>query len=128
MSTEQALQTNAASAHHRLDQGLEEVILQYAIRSFPYTEALKTLPGQTDERVPHLLTRLIQKESLKIGFHYEEMQDRLTLLYFLRIEGDTHTVIGLDPDRVRVSISSEVQGLFRLDDEQYLDILQIPLV
>jgi hypothetical protein len=127
MSTLSAFPAPTPSSNPPLDQGLEQIILQFAIRSFPYSDALKTLPGQDDERVPQLLSRMIQSESLKIGFHYEEMQDKLTLLYFLRVEDDTHVVLGLDPQRARVSISDDVQGLFRLNDEQYLDILQTPL-
>jgi hypothetical protein len=43
------------------------------------------------------------------------------------VDGETHIVFGLDPNHVQVSITADTNGIFRINDEQYLDILQVPL-
>ena len=63
---------------------------------------------------------------VKVGFYYEEMQESLTIFYFLRLNEEKHVVLGLDPNEVCVSISN-VNGIFRLNDEQYVNLLKIPL-
>ena len=115
------------SLNTSLDQGLEDAILKFAIQRFPYRDALGTLPGHDENKVHRVLKNMIRRECVKVGFHYEKMQDRLTLFYFLKIRQDKHIVLGLDPRQVQVSINSEVTGVFRIDDEQYLSIMQIPL-
>jgi hypothetical protein len=54
------------------------------------------------------------------------MQENLTILYFLRLDEEKHVVLGLDPNEVCVSISN-VDGIFRLNDDQYMNLLKIPL-
>ena len=70
---------------------------------------------------------MIDEGTVKVGFYYEEMQENLTLFYFLCVDGETHIVLGLDPNHMQVSITSGSNGIFRLNDEQYLSILQVPL-
>ena len=105
---------------------LEEAILEYAIGVFPYAEALELIPGYRPESIRNTLFEMVDEGTVKVGFYYEEMQENLTLFYFLCVEGETHIVFGLDPNHVQVSITSDTNGIFRLDDEQYLNILQVP--
>ncbi len=106
-----------------LDNELEEMVLEYAIDTFPYTEAFEYLPGYDgDDR--QLLIDLIDAELLKIGFYYEEMQENFTIFYFLQIYDETFIVLGLD-SKIRVEISSEDNGIFQLDESQYIDLCQI---
>ncbi|MGK5092270.1 hypothetical protein WDW89_09715 [Deltaproteobacteria bacterium TL4] len=113
--------------HCSLEDGLEEAILEYAIDTFPYREAFEQIPGHAMEEYRETLADLIEAEVLKIGFYYEEMQESLIIFYFLRIDVENYIVLGLDPEKVQVHIPSEIEGIFRLDEEQYIDILQIPL-
>jgi len=112
---------------YSLEEGLEEAILEYAIDTFPYKEAFEQIPGHEVEEYRQTLSDLIEADVLKIGFYYEEMQESLIIFYFLRIDEENYIVLGLDPDKVQVHIPSDVEGIFRLDEEQYIDILQIPL-
>jgi hypothetical protein len=106
---------------------LEEAILEYAIGVFPYAEALELIPGYRPESIRNTLFQMIDEGTVKVGFYYEEMQENLTLFYFLCVDGETHIVFGLDPNHVQVSITADTNGIFRINDEQYLDILQVPL-
>ncbi|MBC8258351.1 MAG: hypothetical protein H8E38_04995 [SAR324 cluster bacterium] len=109
-----------------VEQGLETAILAYAINTFPFSGAFENVPGYREEELPDLIEGLISEGIVKVGFYYEEMQENLTILYFLRMEEEKHVVLGLDPNEVCVSISN-VDGIFRLNDEQYLKLLKIPL-
>jgi hypothetical protein len=110
-----------------VEDSLEEAILEYAISAFPYAEALELIPGCRPESIRNTLFQMIDEGTVKVGFYYEEMQENLTLFYFLCVEGETHIVFGLDPNHVQVSITTDTNGIFRINDEQYLDILQVPL-
>ena len=72
-----------------------------------------------------MIQGLISEGIIKVGFYFEEMQENLTILYFLRLDEEKHVVLGLDPKEVSVSISN-VNGIFRLNDEQYVNLLKIP--
>ena len=109
-----------------LEQGLESVILEYAISTFPFSSAFENVPGYREEELPDLIEGLISEGIVKVGFYYEEMQENLTILYFLRLDEEKHVVLGLDPNEVCVSISN-VDGIFRLNDDQYMNLLKIPL-
>ncbi len=103
----------------------EEVVLQYAIDTFPYSDAFEYLPGyEGNDR--EVLSNLIDSGLLKIGFYYEELQEGLTIFYFLEVEEENYIVLGLDA-AIRVEIPIDVDGIFRLDDEQYIDLLQIQI-
>jgi hypothetical protein len=110
-----------------LESNLEGAILEYAINTFPFADAFEFFPGLEEEDCRDTLTELVQNGGIKVGFYYEEMQDSLTLFYFLRVHDQTHVVLGLDPDRVQVAIDEDFDGVFRLDEEQYIELLQIPL-
>ena len=109
-----------------VEQGLESVILEYAISTFPFSGAFENVPGYRKEELPDLIQGLISEGIVKVGFYYEEMQENLTIFYFLRLNDEKHVVLGLDPNEVCVSIS-KVKGIFRLNDEQYVNLLKIPL-
>ena len=108
-----------------LEQDLESVIFKYAIRTFPFSSAFENVPGYREEELPELIQGLISEGIIKVGFYYEEMQEDLTIFYFLRLNEEKHVVLGLDPKEVSVSISN-VNGIFRLNDEQYVYLLKIP--
>ena len=109
-----------------VDEGLESVILKYAISTFPFSGAFENVPGYREDELPELIQGLIFEGIVKVGFYYEEMQENLTILYFLRLDEEKHVVLGLDPNEVCVSISN-VDGIFRLNDDQYMNLLKIPL-
>ncbi len=101
----------------------DEMLLEYAIDTFPYKEAFEHLPGyQGNDRA--FLTELIDSGLLRIGFYYEDMQEDLTIFYFLQIYDDTYIVLGFDAE-VRVEISTEGAGVFQLDEEQFMSLCQI---
>ena len=108
------------------EQELETAILEYAISTFPFSSAFENVPGYREEELPDLIEGLISEGIVKVGFYYEEMQENLTILYFLRLDEEKHVVLGLDPNEVCVSISN-VDGIFRLNDDQYMNLLKIPL-
>ena len=109
-----------------VDEGLESVILKYAISTFPFSGAFENVPGYRENELPELIQGLIFEGIVKVGFYYEEMQENLTIFYFLRLNEEKHVVLGLDPKEISVSISN-VNGIFRLNDEQYVNLLKIPL-
>ena len=109
-----------------VEQELETAILEYAISTFPFSNAFENVPGYREEELPDLIEGLISEGIVKVGFYYEEMQENLTILYFLRLDEEKHVVLGLDPNEVCVSISN-VDGIFRLNDDQYMNLLKIPL-
>ena len=109
-----------------VEEGLESVILEYAISTFPFSGAFENIPGYREDELPELIQGLIFEGIVKVGFYYEEMQENLTIFYFLRLNEEKHVVLGLDPKEVSVSISN-VNGIFRLNDEQYVNLLKIPL-
>ena len=109
-----------------VEQELEAAILEYAISTFPFSSAFENVPGYCEEELPDLIEGLISEGIVKVGFYYEEMQENLTILYFLRLDEEKHVVLGLDPNEVCVSISN-VDGIFRLNDDQYMNLLKIPL-
>jgi len=109
-----------------VEQELETAILEYAISTFPFSNAFENVPGFREEELPDLIEGLISEGIVKVGFYYEEMQENLTILYFLRLDEEKHVVLGLDPNEVCVSISN-VDGIFRLNDDQYMNLLKIPL-
>ena len=109
-----------------VEEGLESVILEYAISTFPFSGAFENVPGYREYELPDLIQGLIFEGIVKVGFYYEEMQENLTIFYFLRLNEEKHVVLGLDPKEVSVSISN-VNGIFRLNDEQYVNLLKIPL-
>ena len=109
-----------------VEEGLESVILEYAISTFPFSGAFENIPGYREDELPELIQGLILEGIVKVGFYYEEMQENLTIFYFLRLNEEKHVVLGLDPKEVSVSISN-VNGIFRLNDEQYVNLLKIPL-
>ena len=108
-----------------VEQGLESVILEYAISTFPFFGAFENVPGYREDELPELIQGLISEGIVKVGFYFEEMQENLTIFYFLRLNEEKHVVLGLDPKEVSVSISN-VNGIFRLNDEQYVNLLKIP--
>ena len=107
-----------------VEQGLESAILEYAIRTFPFSGAFENVPGYREDELPELIQGLISEGIIKVGFYFEEMQENLTILYFLRLDEEKHVVLGLDPKEVSVRISN-VNGIFRLNDEQYVNLLKI---
>ena len=107
-------------------QELETAILEYAISTCPFSSAFENVPGYREEELPDLIEGLISEGIVKVGFYYEEMQENLTILYFLRLGEEKHVVLGLDPNEVCVSISN-VDGIFRLNDDQYMNLLKISL-
>ena len=109
-----------------VEEGLESAILEYAISTFPFSGAFENVPGYREDELPELIQGLIFEGIVKVGFYYEEMQENLTIFYFLRLNEEKHVVLGLDPKEVSVSISN-VNGIFRLNDEQYVNLLKIPL-
>ena len=109
-----------------VEEGLESAILEYAISTFPFSGAFENVPGYREDELPELIQGLIVEGIVKVGFYYEEMQENLTIFYFLRLNEEKHVVLGLDPKEVSVSISN-VNGIFRLNDEQYVNLLKIPL-
>ena len=109
-----------------VEEGLESVILEYAISTFPFSGAFENVPGYREDELPELIQGLIFEGIVKVGFYYEEMQENLTIFYFLRLNEEKHVVLGLDPKEVSVSISN-INGIFRLNDEQYVNLLKIPL-
>ena len=109
-----------------VEEGLESVILEYAISTFPFSGAFENVPGYRADELPELIQGLIFEGTVKVGFYYEEMQENLTIFYFLRLNDEKHVVLGLDPKEVSVSISN-INGIFRLNDEQYVNLLKIPL-
>ena len=108
------------------EQGLETAILDYAISTFPFSSAFENVPGYREDELSDLIERLVSEGVVKVGFYYEEMQESLTIVYFFRLNEEKHVVLGLDPNDVYVSIS-DVNGIFRLNDEQYVNLLKIPL-
>ena len=121
------IEQNVSSAAYSIEDGLEEAIIEYAIDTFPYRDAFEQIPGHETSEYRETLADLIETRVLKIGFYYEEMMENLIIFYFLRIDEENYIVLGLDPDKVQINIPREVEGIFRLDEEQYIDILQIPL-
>ena len=109
-----------------VEQELETAILEYAISTFPFSSAFENVPDYREEELPDLIEGLISEGIVKVGFYYEEMQENLTILYFLRLDEEKHVVLGLDPNEICVSISN-VDGIFRLNDDQYMNLLKIPL-
>ena len=109
-----------------VEEGLESVILEYAISTFPFSGAFENVPGYRKDELPELIQGLIFEGIVKVGFYYEEMQENLTILYFLQLDEEKHVVLGLDPNEVCVSISN-VDGIFRLNDDQYMNLLKIQL-
>jgi len=109
-----------------VEEGLESVILEYAISTFPFSGAFENVPGYREDELPELIQGLIFEGIVKVGFYYEEMQENLTIFYFLRLNEEKHVVLGLDPKEVSVSISN-INGIFRLNDEQYVNLLKIPI-
>jgi hypothetical protein len=109
-----------------LGNGLEEAILKYAISTFPFSGAFENIPGLQEDDLQDLIEDLISKGIVKVGFYFEEMQDNLTIFYFLQLDEEKHLVLGLDPNETCVSISN-VKGIFRLNDEQYMNLLKIPI-
>ena len=109
-----------------VEQELETAILEYAISTFPFSSAFENVPGYREDELSDLIEGLVSEGVVKVGFHYEEMQESLTIVYFLRLIEEKHVVLGLDPNDVYVSIS-DVNGIFRLNDEQYVSLLKIPL-
>lgn len=109
-----------------LEQGLEEAILKYAISTFPFSGAFENIPGLQENELQDLIENLISKGIVKVGFYFEEMQENLTIVYFLQLDEEKHLVLGLDPNETCVSISN-VNGIFRLNDEQYMNLLNIPI-
>ena len=109
-----------------IDQCLETAIVDHAIKTFPYFEAFEKLPGFQKEQVPVLLSDMVSTGMLKIGFYFEELQDYLTIFYFLRAKDDCHIVLGMDPKELSVSISPEIKGVFRLSEEQYVNLFEVP--
>ena len=109
-----------------VEQELETAILEYAISTFPFSSVFEYVPGFREEEIPDLIEGLISEGIIKVGFYYEEMQGNLTILYFLRLDEEKHVVLGLDPNEVCVSISN-VDRIFRLSDDQYMNLLKIPL-
>ena len=109
-----------------LEQGLETAILDYAISTFPFHGAFENVPGYREEELSDLIEGLVSDGVVKVGFYYEEMQESLTIFYFLRLNEEKHVVLGLDPNEVCVIISN-VKGIFCLNDEQYVNLLKIPL-
>ena len=107
---------------------LETAILEYAINTFPYCEAIEYLPGYEETDFRDTLIDMINQRAIKIGFYYEEMQGNLILFYFLHLGQDNHIVLGLNPKRVRIVISQDMGGIFCLNEEQYIELLQIPLI
>jgi hypothetical protein len=108
-----------------VEQGLESLILEYAISIFPFSGAFENVSGYREDELPELIQGLISEGIVKVGFYFEEMQENLTIFYFLRLNEEKHVVLGLDPKEVSVSISN-VKGIFRLNDEQYVNLLKIP--
>ena len=109
-----------------VEKGLESAILKYAITTFPFSGAFENVPGYRKDELPELIETLISEGTVKVGFYFEEMQENLTILYFLRLSEEKHSVLGLDPKVVTVCISN-VDGIFRLNDEQYMSLLNIPI-
>ena len=109
-----------------VEHELENAILKYAISTFPFSSAFENIPDYREEELSDLIEGLISDGIVKIGFYFEEIQENLTILYFLRIDEEKHVVLGLDPNEVCVSISN-VDGIFRLNDDQYMSLLKIPL-
>ena len=109
-----------------VEKGLESVIMDYAISTFPFAGAFESVPGYRKDELHLLIQEMISEGIVKIGFYFEEMQQNLTILYFLRLTKEKHMVLGLDPQKVTVGISN-VNGIFRLNDEQYINLLKIPL-
>ena len=107
-------------------QGLETAILDYAISTFPFSSAFENVPGFREDELSDLIEGLVTEGVVKVGFYYEEMQESLTIVYFLRLNEEKHVVLGLDPNEVCVIISN-ANGIFRLNDEQYVNLLKIPL-
>lgn len=101
----------------------EDIIMEYAISTFPHLDAFDYLPGYVGED-KQILGELIQTGCLKIGFYYEEMLEGLTLFYFFQVDDVNFVVLGLD-NGIQVEIPTDVQGIFRLDEEQYLDLMQV---
>ena len=123
-STEKSAAENISTS--LMEQGLESVILEYAISTFPFSGAFENVPGYREDELPELIQELIFEGIVKVGFYYEEMQENLTIFYFLRLNEEKHVVLGLDPKEISVSISN-VNGIFRLKDEHYVNLLKIPL-
>ena len=96
------------------------------IRDSPFYGAFESVPGYSEEELSDLIEGLVSDGVVKVGFYYEEMQESLTIFYFLRLNEEKHVVLGLDPNEVCVIISN-VNGIFRLNDEQYVNLLKIPL-
>ena len=105
---------------------MKTAILDYAISTFPFYGAFESVPGYREEELSDLIEGLVSDGVVKLGFYYEEMQESLTIFYFLRLNEEKHVVLGLDPNEVCVIISN-VNGIFRLNDEQYVNLLKIPL-
>mgnify|MGYP006989119110 FL=1 len=76
-----------------LEQGLESVILEYAISTFPFSGAFENVPGYRENELPDLIQGLINEGIVKVGFYYEEMQENLTIFYFLRLNEDRKSVV-----------------------------------
>ena len=110
-----------------LEANLEGAILEYAINTFPFADSFDYFPGLENADFRETLTEMITNGGLKVGFYYEEMQESLTLFYFLKVRDHAHIVLGLDPENVQVAINEDIDGVFRIDEEQYIELLQIPL-
>ena len=110
-----------------IEANLEGAILEYAINPFPFADSFDYFPGLENADFRETLTEMITNGGLKVGFYYEEMQESLTLFYFLKVRNQAHIVLGLDPENVQVAINEGIDGVFRIDEDQYIELLQIPL-
>jgi hypothetical protein len=119
--------TGQASNSQSLEAHLEGAILEYAINTFPFADSFDYFPGLENADFRKTLTEMINNGGLKVGFYYEEMQESLTLFYFLKVRNQAHIVLGLDPENIQVAINEDIDGVFRIDEEQYIELLQIPL-
>ena len=54
------------------------------------------------------------------------MQEDLTIFYFLQIYDETYLVLGLDSE-IQVEIFPDDDGIFQIDEEQYMDLYQVYL-
>ena len=76
-----------------VEQELETAILEYAISTFPFSSAFENVPDYREEELSDLIEGLISEGIVKGGFYYEEMQENLTILYFLRLYKEKHVCL-----------------------------------
>jgi len=110
-----------------LEDALESAIMEHAIDRFPYSDALQHFYDVEDSESRQLLEEYIGEGVVKIGFYYEEMQENLVIFYFLRAGNAHYTILGLNPTQTQINIDPKVNSIFRLHDQQYIDLLQIPM-